>query len=390
MKKVPIEIEAKIVRLFHAEGWPPNTIARQLGVHYCVVRRVLSEQGVPAPKLAPRPSKVDPYVPFIRETLEKYPRLRATRLWHMAKARGFDGGISRFREIVAMHRPRKQPEAFLRLTMLPADQAQVDWAHFGHVTVGKAKRKLMAFVMTLSYSRHTFLRFFHESHMPVFLQGHVEAFEFFEGVPRRLLYDNLKSAVTSRAGDAVQWNETLLACAKHYRFGPRVAAPYRGNEKGRVERRIRYIRESFFAARPWRDLVRLNAEAKQWCMDVAAKRPWPDGTEETVEQAFELEKTGLMALPDDRFPAYDRVDVRVGKTLAAVMEEINDRDTVHVPCVRQLLEQRRRAQNRPPPTKVELPSPQLQELVVVPHDLREYDKLASAHDETEVGDDDPS
>ena len=164
MKKVPIEIEAKIVRLFHAEGWPPNTIARQLGVHYCVVRRVLSEQGVPAPKLAPRPSKVDPYVPFIRETLEKYPRLRATRLWHMAKARGFDGGISRFREIVAMHRPRKQPEAFLRLTMLPADQAQVDWAHFGHVTVGKAKRKLMAFVMTLSYSRHTFLRFFHESH----------------------------------------------------------------------------------------------------------------------------------------------------------------------------------------------------------------------------------
>jgi transposase len=499
MKKVPPEIEAEIVRLHHAEKWPIGTIAGQVGVHHCVVRRVLGEHGVPRPELAPRPSKVDPYLPFIREVLEKYPRLRATRLWQMVRARGYQGGVSRFREVVAMHRPRKQPEAFLRLTMLPADQAQVDWAHFGHVLVGNAKRKLMAFVMTLSYSRHTFVRFFHESHMPVFMLGHVEAFEYFGGVPRQLLYDNLKSAVTSRVGDAVQWNHTLLACAKHYRFGPRVAAPYRGNEKGRVERRIRYIRDNFFAARAWQGLVQLNEEARHWCSEIAAKRPWPDNTKKTVEQAFDEEKDRLIALPDDQFTAYDRVDVRVGKTpyvrfdrndysvphahvrkhlvvwaddtrvricdghqvvaehertfdhkrrvekkehidallaekraahrlhgqgrlqasvpatedlirraaerghnvgsvtarmlelldeygsddLAAVMVEINHRQVVHVPTVRQLLEQRRRAQKRPAPTKVELPSAGLRELVVVPHDLRTYDEIQSAHDDTE-------
>jgi hypothetical protein len=125
--------------------------------------------------VAPRPSMADPFVPFIVEQLEKYPRLRASRLYEMVKARGYPGGSDHFRRVVGRHRPRKAAEAFQRLKTLPGEQAQVDWAHFGKLRVGQAERPLWAFVMVLSYSRRLFLRFFAGASMPYFLRGHVDA-----------------------------------------------------------------------------------------------------------------------------------------------------------------------------------------------------------------------
>jgi transposase len=90
------------------------------------------------------------------------------------------------------------------------------------------------------------------------------------------LYDNLKSAVLERQGDAIRFHPTLLAFAAHYRFEPRPVAIARGNEKGRVERAIRYVRDNFFAARTWRDLDDLNAQAEAWCLGQAADRPCPE------------------------------------------------------------------------------------------------------------------
>lgn len=275
MKTRP-ETEAEIVRLHHAEGWPVGTIAQQLGVHNSVVMRVLGQAGVVPAVTMPRPSKVDPYLPFIRETLEKYPRLRASRLLQMVQARGYTGKCSRFREIVATMRPRPRAEAYLRLATLPGEQGQVDWAHFGKLRVGRAERPLMAFVMVLSWSRMMYLRFFLDARMPSFLRGHQLAFETLGGVPREILYDNLKSAVLERVGDAIRFNETLLQLAGHYRFAPKPCAPARGNEKGRVERRIRYIRDNFFAARTYESLDDLNAQAEDWCTQVAAARPCPE------------------------------------------------------------------------------------------------------------------
>jgi transposase len=131
MKRTDAAIEVEILRLVLAEKWPVGTVADQLRVHHSVVRRVLQRAGVPAPKVAPRASKIDPYMAFVHATLEKYPRLPASRIWQMLRARGFDGGESRVRDVVALVRPRPKGEAFLRLTTLPGEQAQVDWAHFG-------------------------------------------------------------------------------------------------------------------------------------------------------------------------------------------------------------------------------------------------------------------
>ncbi|MCA9559371.1 MAG: IS21 family transposase [Planctomycetes bacterium] len=311
---ISAELEARIRRLFHAEAWPVGTIARQLGVHHSTVRRVLAKGGVPAEAFATRRSKADPFLPFMLQVLTQYPDLRASRLYEMVRERGYDGGPDHFRAIVARHRPRKPAEAFLRLSTLPGEQAQVDWGHFGHVEVDGARRPLVAFVMVLSWSRWMILRFGVDQRMGSFLGHHAAAFEALEGVPRVLLYDNLKSAVTQRIGDAIVFNETLLAFAAHHRYEPRPVAPYRGNEKGRVERGIRDVRESFFPARTWTDLEDLNRQAERWCREIRGARKHPEDRTRTVAEAFTEERTKLRTLPDDAFPIEDRVDARVGKT----------------------------------------------------------------------------
>ena len=238
----PPDIEAQVLRYYHAEKWTAGTIARQLHVHHSVVRRVLAQAGLPRIGVTARPSQIDPYLPLIRETLEKFPTLTASRLFAMAYERGYRGSPDHFRHLIALHRPRRPAEAYLRLRSLPGEQAQVDWGHFGHLQIGRARRPLMAFVMVLSHSRQIFLRFFLDARMESFLRGHAGAFTAWGGVPRVLLYDNLKSAVLERRGDAIRFHPDLLAFAGQYRFEPRPVAVARGNEKGRVERAIGYVR----------------------------------------------------------------------------------------------------------------------------------------------------
>jgi transposase len=321
------EVEAEILRVFHAEKWRVGTIAKQLDVHHSVVERVLAQAGV-RPAGAVRGSVVDAYLPFIKETLEKYPTLTASRLYEMVRQRGYARGADHFRHIVAGLRPRPPAEAYLRVRTLPGEQAQVDWGHFGKVAIGRAMRPLMAFVMVLSFSRMTFLRFYLDAQMPNFLRGHVDAFAHFAGVPRVVLYDNLKSAVLERDGSAIRFNPRLLELKKHYRFDPRPVAPARGNEKGRVERKIRDIRQSFFAARTWTDIDDLNTQALQWCTTVAAERPCPEDRSRRVRDVFEDEKTRLLPLPTVPFDTTERVEVSIQKTPYARFDK-NDYSIPH-------------------------------------------------------------
>lgn len=308
------ELSAQILRLHEVERWRVGTIAHQLRVHRDTVRRVLSQAGVPAATAPLRASRIDPFRPFILQTLAKYPTLTAARLQAMVQARGYRGGPSHFRHLIALMRPRPAAEAYLRLRTLPGEQAQVDWGHFGHLQIGRARRPLMAFVMVLSHSRRIFLHFFLDARMDSFLRGHALAFAAFGGIARVLLYDNLKSAVLERVGDAIRFHPTLLDFAGHHRYEPRPVAVARGNEKGRVERAIRYVRDAFFAARSFADVADLNAQAQVWCAGQASDRPWPEDDRLTVRQAFEIEQASLLRLPQDDYPLGERLAVKVGKT----------------------------------------------------------------------------
>jgi transposase len=328
MMAIPPETEALILRYFHVEKWRSNTIARQLAIHHGTVARVLAQAGLPANGSVRRASQMDDYLPFIRQTLEKFPTLTASRLYGMVRERGYHGGPDHFRHLVSRCRPHPAPEAYLRLRTLPGEQGQADWAHFSHLTIGRARRPLMAFVMVLSYSRQIFLRFFLNARMENFLRGHVGAFEAWQACPRVVLYDNLKSAVLERQGQAIRFHPTLLALSCHYRYEPRPVAVFRGNEKGRVERAIRYVREAFFAAREFRDLADLNAQADAWCLGQAADRRCPEDGTMSVREAFLLEQPRLLSLPDNPFPTDERVDVKAGKT-PYVRFDLNDYSIPH-------------------------------------------------------------
>lgn len=310
---IPRELEAEILRLHHAEKWKVGTIATQLGVHHDVVRRVAQQDGLPQSR-PQRPSRIDPYLPFVLDTLRRYPRLAASRLYDMCRERGYRGSADHFRHMIARHRPERPKEAFLRMTALPGEYGQVDWGHFGKIQVGRAVRALMAFVMVLAYSRRIFLRFYLDQRTSNFLRGHVAAFEAWNGLPRTLLYDNLKSAVLERRGDAIRFNPLLVDFARHHRYEIRPVAVARGNEKGRVERAIRYIRTSFWPARSWRDLDDLNDQATEWCDGHAMERAWPGDRTRTVADAFAEERPRLLSLPETAYPTEERDEVRVGKT----------------------------------------------------------------------------
>lgn len=324
---IPPEVEAQIQRLYIVEKWPVGTIAHQLSVHHSVVTRVLGQAGMPEAAVA-RPSIVDPYMPFILEKLKKYPTLTASRLYYMVKERGYPGRESHFRDIIRQHRPPRAPEAYLRLKTLIGEQAQVDWGHFGRIVIGRAKRQLMAFVMVLSYCRAIFLRFFLGQNTENFLRGHEAAFAAWTGVPRVILYDNLKSAVLERYGDAIRFNPRLIEFSGHYRYEPRPVAPGRGNEKPRVERAIRFIRSRFFAAREWADVDDLNDQAEGWCHGEAMERRWPEDHRKTVAEAFEEEKSHLLPLPSNPFPTQERCDVSVGKS-PYIRFDLNDYSVPH-------------------------------------------------------------
>ena len=307
------ELRVQIRHYFFAEHWKVGTIAAELKLHPDTVRRAIEVNRVQR-VLQLRASIVDPYLPFLREMLETHPRLCATRLYRMVAERGYTGSVVQLRRVVAHLRPRRQ-EAFLRTQVFAGEEAQVDWAHFGSVKVGQTQRTLSCFVMTLSWSRALYLEFFFDQTMESFLRGHAHAFASFNGSVRVLLYDNLKSAVLERHGSQIHFNPRLLELAGYYHFVPRPCQVRSGNQKGRVERAIRYVRDSFWAARGFTTLEECNRQAQRWRDQVAHQRPWPDDRNRTVAQAFIDEQPRLLPLPLNPFNCEHVVAVRSAKTI---------------------------------------------------------------------------
>ena len=152
------EMIVKIRHLFFAEHWKIGTIAAQLELHPDTVRRALETGQFNRARHEHSAGRLDPFQDFIKATLKQYPRLRATRIFQMIQTRGYQGSVSQLRRTVSTLRPAS--EAFLQLRTFPGQEAQADWAHFGEVQIGRARRRLSCFVITLSYSRALFLSFF--------------------------------------------------------------------------------------------------------------------------------------------------------------------------------------------------------------------------------------
>ena len=309
------EMRSRMRRLFYAEHWKIGTIAAELGVHRDTVALAVETDRFVNATYRATASLLDPYKDFVRATLEEYPRLRATRLLEMIRQRGYGGTVWPLRRYVRTVRPGGGREAFFRLSVLPGEQAQVDWGEFGSIQIGTTRRPLSCFVMVLSYSRGLYGEFVLDKTLESFCRCHVAAFEYFRGVARTVLYDNLKTAVLERVGDIIRFHPRLLDLAGYYHFNPLPVAKARGNEKGRVERAIRYLRESFFAARRFHTVDDLNRQLRMWIAGIADDRLVPgDADNRNVRAVLDEERERLLPLPKHPFRCDHVRAVASGKT----------------------------------------------------------------------------
>ena len=314
---VAAEVEAEIARLFAVEHWKVGTIAAQLGVHHDVVRRVLGL--LPAqPRPERTPLLVAPYDGFIKETLLKYPRLCSTRLFDMLRDRGYLGSERTLRRFVAMVRPTPNREAFLRLDPLIGEQAQVDWAHVGQIPVpGGGSRTLWLFVMVLAWSRAMWGEFCFDTTVHSLLRSLARAAAFFAGCTRQWLFDNPKIVVLERHGDVARFHPLLLDLGSAMHVQLRLCAPYRGNEKGRVERKIRFLRDRFLAGREIHSIEQGNCDLLTFIDSIAHRQHHPNFPQRTIADCLVEEKQRLLPLPNP-LPATDLITpVLIDKTAFA-------------------------------------------------------------------------
>jgi transposase len=242
-----------------------------------------------------RASKLDPFKGQIVALLERHP-YSAQQLLQQLKTQGYAGGYSILKDFVRRVRPVRKP-AFLMLEFAAGECAQVDWGSYGSITVGSTRRRLSFFVMVLCYSRMIYVEFSLSQGMEQFLSGHRHALEFFGGSPAKIMIDNLKTGVLEhRPGLAPCFNPRYLDFAAHHGFTPVACQVRKGNEKGRVENGVGYVKKNFLNGLDIPSFSALNPAARQW-LDTVANVRLHGETHAKPSERLAQEKLQLRPLP---------------------------------------------------------------------------------------------
>jgi len=260
----------------------------------------------PPAAVCPRFVKLEPFKGPVMEMADVQ-GLTAVRDLREIQKQGYDGGYTQLKEFVRGIRRSRQVEAVVRFEVPPGRQAQVDWSvysvAFGSEATTRADpilRKVRCFGYVLSRSRVLYAEFFPHEDFFSFLRGHVRAFAYTGGVPKEVLYDNLKSVVISRMGGFVKFNEKFLAFARYYGFEPRACRVGRAQTKGRVERAFQYLDKAFLRGRTFENLEDLNLQLRKW-MDEEANRRVHGTTGLVPLEALQEERPYLLPLPKIEF-----------------------------------------------------------------------------------------
>jgi transposase len=308
----------QIKDLHERQGLKAAQIAHGLGLDPRTVAYWLRQERFRPRHATPRASKLDPFKPQIVQMLEKYP-YSAAQVLQRLREQGFDGGYSTVKAYVRTVRPKRQP-AFLKLAFAPGECAQVDWGSFGAVRVGQTSRRLSFFVMVLCYSRLMYVEFTVSQTMEHFLACHQHAFEFFGGVPHSILVDNLKSAVLKRAlGEAPVFNPKYVDFAKHNGFRIVPCNVGKGNEKGRVENGVGYVKKNLLAGLDIADFSMLAPAVKHWLDTVANVRVHGETRKPPLE-LWQSEKPHLRPLPLHPFDIATVSQVRASRQFRITLD----------------------------------------------------------------------
>ena len=245
--------------------------ARALGLHPETVAKWVKRTRYEARACAPRASRLDAFKDQVVRLLESHP-YSTQQIFQRLQEAGYSGGLTIVKDYVAKVRPARR-EAFLKLAFAPAECAQVDWGEYGSIAVGSTRRRLSFFVLVLAHSRRLYVAFTVSQTLEHFLACHEQAFAAIGGVPARIMVDNLKSAVLQRlAGCAPVFNARYLDFSRHWGFEISACAPGRGNEKGRVENAVGYVKKNFLAGLELSEFSAINPAAQLWLDTVANVR----------------------------------------------------------------------------------------------------------------------
>ena len=306
------------IKQLKSKGLFPTQIARELSLDKRTVYKWLAEERFRQRNASRRSSKLDPFKNDIRRMLESHP-YSAMQILQRIREQGFDGGYTIVKDYVRTIRPRRTP-AYLTLSFAPGECAQVDWGSYGSVPVGSTRRRLSFFVMVLCYSRMMYLEFTVSQTMEHFLSCHQNAFRFFNGVPAKVMVDNLKSAVLKRAlGQAPVFNPRYVDFAGHYGFEIIPCNVGKGNEKGRVENAVGYVKKNFLSGLAIPDFNALNPEARTW-LDTIANIRIHGTTREKPADMLAKERPFLQALPPHPFDCANINTARASSQFRVVLD----------------------------------------------------------------------
>jgi transposase len=317
---------AEVLRLAYVEGLGVRAIARRLSMARKTVRKLLGRAPKQLAPPAPRASLLDPYLVAIRKMLEETPELTAPGVLERLRALGYTGGVSILRDRIREIRPRLHREAFFTLDFRPGQAVQVDWADFGYAIPG-GPRRVSAFVMALCYSRYLYIEFTLSQTMGSFLRCMERGIAFFGGVTLADIFDNMKTVVLSPRPGATVFNPRFLEYARARGFAVQACNVRRGNEKGRVERPIGFIRDRFWPGRRFPDLLDLNVQGAKWRDDFANNRVH-EVTGKVPSLVFAHEEKGLLRpIPPIPFDTDEILSTGVTKTYRVTF----DRNRYSVP-----------------------------------------------------------
>ncbi len=304
---IRVELIAELRRLHFVEKVKISELARRFNISRPTVRKHLQTAGDPVyPSRNKQPyPQLGPYLDRLKDWLEfdtslpKKRRHTAQRLFERLRVEGYRGGYSSIQRFVkawkkARTETPKVTQAFVPLAFPPGETGQFDWSH-ETVVLGGAEQAVKVAHFRLSYSRKMFVVAYPRESQEMVLDAHVQAFACFGGVPKRMVYDNLKTVVEAvLVGKERRFNRRFMTLASHYLFEPVACTPESGWEKGQVENQVGNVREWLFTPTPRFDnLAALNAWLTQRCAELA-QRPHPTQAARTIAECFAEEQGHLI------------------------------------------------------------------------------------------------
>lgn len=247
-------------------------IAKVYGIHRGTVKKHLESNGFPQYRKEKRKGSIlGPYYQTIKDYLEE-DDYQATWIYDRLKRSGYTGGYDTVKIYIRQIKEQKTRLAYVRFETESGLQAQLDWGDFQVQEPDGKTTTLYVFVILLGYSRAMYVEFAERCTLETFMDCHIRAFHFLQGVPAEILYDNMKNVVLGRENGKPVFNLEFLHFAHHYGFQPKAAPPYSPWVKGKVERPLDYIRERFWRGYSYSSLPKANADVLAWLKETANRR----------------------------------------------------------------------------------------------------------------------